>query len=79
VRGDGPTLRPSWRHLPARSRLQGDGSVRAEVLARHDASLERGTPTYADPVSGFSVFTADFLAARGSCCESSCRHCPFID
>jgi len=39
----------------------------------------RGMPTYADPVSGFSVFTAEFLASRDYCCESGCRHCPYVD
>ena len=36
------------------------------------------SPAYADPVSGLSVFTADFLAVRGDCCESGCRHCPYL-
>jgi hypothetical protein len=26
---------------------------------------------------GFVVFTAEFLKARGSCCHSGCRHCPY--
>ncbi len=25
----------------------------------------------------FMVFTEKFLRARGYCCESGCRHCPF--
>jgi hypothetical protein len=25
----------------------------------------------------FLVFTAKFLRARGYCCESGCRHCPW--
>ena len=41
--------------------------------------MERNAPVYADPVSGLSVFTAAFLASRGYCCESGCRHCPYID
>jgi len=24
------------------------------------------------------VFTAAFLAERGTCCESGCRHCPYV-
>jgi hypothetical protein len=24
------------------------------------------------------VLTAAELAARGSCCESGCRHCPYV-
>jgi hypothetical protein len=25
----------------------------------------------------FMVFTAKYLRARGYCCESGCRHCPW--
>jgi len=49
-----------------------------EILDRHRAAMEANLPTYADPVSGFSVFTAAFLARRGECCDSGCRHCPFV-
>ena len=27
--------------------------------------------------NGLMVLTAEFLAARGYCCESGCRHCPY--
>jgi hypothetical protein len=33
---------------------------------------------YLDPVTGLSVLTAGYLAARGSCCDSGCRHCPYV-
>ncbi len=26
---------------------------------------------------GFTVFTSQFLKNRGTCCKSSCLHCPF--
>ena len=32
---------------------------------------------YIDPETGFMVFTAHYLAARGFCCDSGCRHCPY--
>lgn len=32
---------------------------------------------YMDPETGFMVFTAHYLAARGFCCDSGCRHCPY--
>ena len=72
------TLRDGWRDVPHPRRLSAHHPQRAEILRRHDAALEGSVPVYADPVSGFSVFTADFLAARGYCCESGCRHCPYI-
>ena len=49
------------------------------MLRRHDEALGRSLPVYVDPVSGFSVFTSEFLASRGYCCESGCRHCPYLD
>jgi hypothetical protein len=49
----------------------------AEILRRHDEALVRNLPVYADPASGLSVFTAEFLARRGYCCDNGCRHCPF--
>lgn len=48
-----------------------------EAMARHTAAVEAGTPAYRDPVSGLAVFTAKFLADRGYCCSSACRHCPY--
>ncbi|HEX8495500.1 MAG TPA: DUF5522 domain-containing protein [Pyrinomonadaceae bacterium] len=37
------------------------------LVAGRDYYLERG----------LMVFTAEFLRARGYCCESGCRHCPY--
>ena len=48
------------------------------IVERHTEALRDGLPNYADPLSGFRVFTAGFLARRGYCCESGCRHCPFV-
>ena len=72
------TLREGWRNVPHPRRLAEHHPHRAEIVRRHDAALENNLPVYADPVSGFSVFTADFLAGRGYCCESGCRHCPYL-
>jgi len=32
---------------------------------------------YTDPITGFQVFTEAGLTARGRCCGSGCRHCPY--
>lgn len=53
-------------------------TARSALLDRHAQALDEGRPTYIDPVSGFDVFTADFLARRGACCDSGCRHCPYV-
>ena len=36
-----------------------------------------GRDWYPDPATGYMVLTAEFLAARGTCCGSGCRHCPY--
>jgi len=48
----------------------------ATLQAHHDA-MERGDSGYLDPVSGYFVFTAAYLAAR-DCCDCGCRHCPYV-
>ncbi|MFN7151239.1 MAG: DUF5522 domain-containing protein [Microthrixaceae bacterium] len=48
-----------------------------DVMAAHDAACRRGDDQYVDPRSGYPVFTSDFLAGRGTCCDSGCRHCPY--
>jgi iron complex transport system substrate-binding protein len=43
----------------------------------HAQACARNAPTYVDPITGYDVFTADFLRQRGHCCDSRCRHCPY--
>jgi Family of unknown function (DUF5522) len=62
---------------PHPSRLRANAPGRAEILAAHDAALAADEPGYLDPITGLFVFTAAYLAARGTCCDSGCRHCPF--
>jgi hypothetical protein len=40
--------------------------------------VDAGEPMYRDPSSGLMVLTVATHLARGSCCESGCRHCPFL-
>ncbi|MEO6123082.1 MAG: DUF5522 domain-containing protein [Ilumatobacteraceae bacterium] len=58
-------LRPEHPHFDA-------------IMARHREAIDAGAPTYRDPVSGLAVFTAAILASRNACCNSGCRHCPYI-
>jgi hypothetical protein len=39
-------------------------------------ALVQGRDYYVDP-DGLYVFTAAYLLARGTCCRSGCRHCPY--
>jgi hypothetical protein len=47
-------------------------------MTAHAAAVTAGADTYIDPVSGYDVFTAAYLARRGTCCDSGCRHCPYL-
>ncbi len=73
-----PPMRPDHLERPHPARLSGPPATVAQVLARHAAAVASGSPTYRDPVSGYQVFTAAFLADRGTCCDTGCRHCPYV-
>ena len=64
---------------PHPSRLPLDHPDRAAILAAHAAALAAGAPGYLDPVTGLWVFTAAYHADRGTCCDSGCRHCPYLE
>ncbi|HKY30941.1 MAG TPA: DUF5522 domain-containing protein [Candidatus Polarisedimenticolia bacterium] len=69
---------PCDRIEPHPARLPPGIPHRAEILRRHAEALRAGSPTYADPATGLSVFTARALWDRGWCCDTGCRHCPYI-
>ena len=51
--------------------------AQAAIREAHDRAVAEGEPGYLDPETGFFVFTAVALAAKGECCGSGCRHCPY--
>jgi hypothetical protein len=63
---------------PHPDRLAPGHPRRAEILAAHRDAIESGRPTYPDPITGYQVFTAAYLLARGTCCDTGCRHCPYL-
>jgi hypothetical protein len=69
---------PPERRLPAPSRLSPQDPRFDEVMAAHDRSVELGTYGYRDPVTGLLVFSAAYLWERGFCCDTGCRHCPYV-
>ncbi len=73
-----PVMRSDYLDEPHAQRLAPTHRLRSEILAAHRAAIERGVPTYRDPLSGLAVLTADTLAERGYCCGSGCRHCPYL-
>ncbi|MFZ0666808.1 MAG: DUF5522 domain-containing protein [Acidimicrobiales bacterium] len=64
---------------PHLSRLSPDHPKRDEIIAAHLLAMKEGRNGYTDPVSGYFVFTSAYLVARGTCCDSGCRHCPYIE
>jgi iron complex transport system substrate-binding protein len=46
---------------------------------QHANACASNRPSYADPLTGYEVFTADFLLSRSYCCGNNCRHCPYPD
>ncbi len=77
VAGVLPT-RPDHLERPHPSRFAGSHARFEEVMTRHAEAVASGSPTYRDPVSGYQVFTSAFLAGRGTCCDTGCRHCPYV-
>jgi hypothetical protein len=52
-------------------------SLPASVVEAHADAMERGEPSYLDPLTGYVVLTAATLLAQGECCGRGCRHCPY--
>jgi hypothetical protein len=63
---------------PHPARLDVDRPDRPAILAAHVRALDAGADGYVDPSTGLFVFTAAYLADRGTCCDTDCRHCPFV-
>ncbi|MEZ4238264.1 MAG: DUF5522 domain-containing protein [Myxococcota bacterium] len=45
--------------------------------AVYRAAVAAGERTYRDPDTGYVVMTELAHRARGTCCGSGCRHCPY--
>jgi len=65
--------------LPHPSRLSPDRPDFAAVIAAHDTAVAAGQRSYFDPVTGLLVLTVTTHLDRGSCCNSGCRHCPWVE
>jgi hypothetical protein len=69
---------PADRRVPHPDRLASSAPGYAEIVGRHERALAQGEAGYEDPATGLFVMTAATLWARGSCCGSGCRHCPYV-
>lgn len=47
------------------------------ALDAHHAACQKQERMYEDPDTGLYVMTSVYLASKGRCCGSGCRHCPF--
>jgi Family of unknown function (DUF5522) len=63
---------------PHSERLSPDDPAYPQIVRVHADALAAGADTYIDPGTGYTVLTAGYLARRGHCCESGCRHCPYV-
>jgi hypothetical protein len=63
---------------PHPDRLAPDHPHRRAILDAHRRALDAGADSYVDPATGYTVLTAAFLLERGTCCDSGCRHCPYL-
>lgn len=65
--------------LPHPSRLDPLRADYATIIAAHAAAIAAHERTYLDPSTGLVVQTRDAHLERGSCCDSGCRHCPWVE
>jgi len=49
------------------------------ILIAHENAVFNGEAIYKDPSTGLMVLTVATHLARGTCCESGCRHCPYLE
>ncbi|MBX7138086.1 MAG: hypothetical protein K1X83_08890 [Oligoflexia bacterium] len=59
------------------SSMDSEETYKALYLKLHEEACKRQERSYSDPKTGFIVLTAVEHRARGYCCESGCRHCPY--
>lgn len=69
-----PSVAEIPRHPPRLATLSEGGLA---IHRLHDEACARGERSYIDPQTGYSVFTKLEHLARGYCCNSGCRHCPY--
>jgi Family of unknown function (DUF5522) len=69
---------PARLAVPDPGRLDPSRPDYRAILAAHGRALDAGEDGYLDPSTGWWCFTAAYLWSRGACCDSGCRHCPYL-
>ena len=77
--GDELSTRKAHEPLPHVTRLSPQRADFQEIMQAHDSAVRAGLSGYHDPKTGAFVFTVVTLLKRGSCCNSGCRHCPYVE
>lgn len=52
-------------------------AIEEAINEAHRRACLKGDKAYPDPVTGFDIFTRQYLLDRGFCCQQGCRHCPY--
>jgi hypothetical protein len=69
---------PAPLAVPDPGRLDPSRPDYGAILAAHGHALDTGEDGYLDPSTGWWCFSAAYLWSRGACCDSGCRHCPYV-
>jgi hypothetical protein len=77
-RPDRPRPIDPERLVPHPDRLDPGRPDYVAVMDAHHRALLAGEAGYTDPDSGLYALTARTLWDRGECCQSGCRHCPWV-
>jgi hypothetical protein len=64
---------------PHPSRLDASREDYSAIIDAHERAVAQGRASYQDPRTGLAVLTVVTHLARGACCESGCRHCPYVE
>ena len=64
---------------PHPSRLDPTREDYDAIIEAHDRAVDAGRSSYLDPATSLVVLTVATHLARGTCCESGCRHCPSVE
>lgn len=48
-----------------------------KIYFAHKHACLNDENSYIDPITGYAVFTEEFLRRHKTCCGNGCRHCPY--
>jgi cob(I)alamin adenosyltransferase len=65
------------RVYPTSTIMQAQPKPIDDIEELHKNAMLKGSTTYIDPATGFTVFTELAHLRRGKCCGNMCRHCPY--